>query len=241
MSRLLLLFDIDGTLLQRASDAHAAAVHEAIRTVWDVPDPGAARVEAAGRTDLEIVRAILLNLGVDAARIDAGMNDFRVAAGEAYARMVPADLSELVVPGMEAVLDELAHRDDVVLSLVTGNLEAIARLKLRAAGIGHRFAPGQGGFGSDDEDRSRLPGVARWRAGDGAGRAFARERTVVIGDTPRDIACARADGVRCVAVTTGPFAARELGDADAVVASPGELPGAVARVVADGAGPPRPS
>lgn len=226
MSRLLLLFDIDGTLLERASEAHAAAVHEAIRAVWDVPDPRAARVEPAGRTDPEIVRAMLLDLGVDAARIDAGMNDFRVAAGEAYARLVPDDLSDRLVPGMEAVLDELAGREDVVLSLVTGNLETIARLKLRAAGIGHRFASGQGGFGSDDEDRSRLPGVARRRAGDGAG-PHPRERTVVIGDTPRDIACARADGVLCVAVTTGPYGASELGSADAVVGSARELPGAV--------------
>jgi len=230
VSRLLLLFDIDGTLLRGASDAHAAAVHEAIRAVWDVPDPRAARVEAAGRTDPEIVRAILLNLGVDVARIDAGMTDFRVAAGEAYARLVPDDLSQRVVPGMEAVLDELAVREDVVLSLVTGNLEAIARLKLRAAGIGQRFASGQGGFGSDDEDRAVLPGVARARAGDD-GRAFARERTVVIGDTPRDIACARADGLRCVAVTTGPYGASALADADAVIGSAGELPGVVERVV----------
>jgi phosphoglycolate phosphatase-like HAD superfamily hydrolase len=230
VSRLLLLFDIDGTLLERASEAHAAAVHEAIRAVWDVPDPRAARVEPAGRTDPEIVRAMLLDLGVDAARIDAGMNDFRVAAGEAYARLVPDDLSDRLVPGMEAVLDELAGREDVVLSLVTGNLETIARLKLRAAGIGHRFASGQGGFGSDDEDRSRLPGVARRRAGDGAG-PHPRERTVVIGDTPRDIACARADGVLCVAVTTGPFRASQLGGADAVVASAGELVTAVGRVV----------
>lgn len=231
MSRLLLLFDIDGTLLQGASDAHAAAIHEAIRAVWEVPDPRAARVEAAGRTDPEIVRAILLNLGLDAARIDGGMTDFRLAAGEAYARLVPDDLSGRVVSGMEAVLDELAGREDVVLSLVTGNLEAIARLKLRAAGIGHRFASGQGGFGSDDEDRSVLPGVARARAGDD-GRAFSRARTVVIGDTPRDIACARADGVRCVAVTTGPYGASALADADAVVGSAAELTEAVEQVLA---------
>jgi len=231
VSRLLLLFDIDGTLLQGASDAHAAAIHEAIRAVWEVPDPRAARVEAAGRTDPEIVRAILLNLGLDAARIDGGMTDFRLAAGEAYARLVPDDLSGRVVSGMEAVLDELAGREDVVLSLVTGNLEAIARLKLRAAGIGHRFASGQGGFGSDDEDRSVLPGVARARAGDD-GRAFSRARTVVIGDTPRDIACARADGVRCVAVTTGPYGASALADADAVVGSAAELTEAVEQVLA---------
>ena len=71
---------------------------------------------------------------------------------------------------------------------------------------------GQGGFGSDAEDRDELPPIARARAG-----GYPRERTIVIGDTPLDIACARADGVRVLAVATGIFAADELSDADAVV------------------------
>ena len=62
--------------------------------------------------------------------------------------------------------------------------------------------------------REQLPPIARARAGD-----WPRERTVVIGDTPRDIACARADGLRVVAVATGPFGVEELADADAVVDS----------------------
>jgi phosphoglycolate phosphatase-like HAD superfamily hydrolase len=105
------------------------------------------------------------------------------------------------------------------LSLVTGNLEPIARLKLRAAGLGGWFADGQGGFGSDSEDRSDLPAVARRRAGAAwnGGAPWPRERTVVVGDTPRDIACARADGVRVVAVATGPFAAADLHGADVVL------------------------
>ena len=103
----------------------------------------------------------------------------------------------------------------MLLSLVTGNLEAVARMKLRAAGIGDRFPSGQGGFGSDHEDRTELPAVARARAGAG-GDPHPRERTLVIGDTPRDIACARADGVRCVAVAGGPYPPEALADADAV-------------------------
>ena len=90
--------------------------------------------------------------------------------------------------------------------------EPVARRKLACAGIGHYFAAGQGGFGSDSEDRGELPAVARARAG-----GWPRERTVVIGDTPRDIACARADGVRVIAVATGPYSAEALADADAVV------------------------
>jgi len=80
----------------------------------------------------------------------------------------------------------------------------VARLKLRRAGLERWFRSGQGGFGSDSEDRVSLPPLARRRAGT-PGRPYPREQTLVIGDTPRDIACARADGLRCVAVTTGPF------------------------------------
>ncbi len=98
------------------------------------------------------------------------------------------------------------------LALVTGNLEPVAHRKLAAAGIGHFFARGQGGFGSDAEERGELPAIARARAG-----GWARERTVVIGDTPRDIACARVDRVRVIAVATGPYTAEALADADAVV------------------------
>ncbi len=85
-----------------------------------------------------------------------------------------------------------------MLALVTGNYEPIARLKLRAAGIGGFFRRGQGGFGSDHEDRAMLPQIARRRAGDDDGNPWPRAQTAVIGDTPRDIACARADGVRVV-------------------------------------------
>jgi len=96
-------------------------------------------------------------------------------------------------------------------------------MKLRAAGIGKYFAGGQGGFGSDHEDRSELPAIARRRAGEGSGEPWPRERTILIGDTPRDIACARADGVRVVAIATGPYGVEELCEADAVTRHAREL------------------
>ncbi len=213
---LLLLFDIDGTLLHRASAEHATALHEAMHAVYGV-DTTRIRVEAAGRTDIEIARATLLSAGVSAARIEERFGVLRATAVEAYARHVPADLSTTVAPGMAELLARLAARDDVLLSLVTGNLEPIARLKLRAAGLEHYFPSGQGGFGSDSEDRTDLPPIARRRAGTRE-RPHPRERTVVIGDTPRDIACARADELRVVATATGPCRAEDLVGADAVVA-----------------------
>lgn len=213
---MLLLFDIDGTLLLKATAAHAAAVIEALRDVYGVTEP--AKVEAAGRTDYEIARAVCLLDGVTAARFDAGREAFRIACVEAYARLCPDDLSEFVAPGMPEVLDALATRDGTRLALLTGNLEPIARLKIGRAGLGHYFEPGQGGFGSDHEDRTELPAIARRRAGH-----YPRSKTVVIGDTPRDIACARADGVRCVAVATGPFGVDDLAKADVVLHSAREL------------------
>jgi phosphoglycolate phosphatase-like HAD superfamily hydrolase len=218
----LLLFDIDGTLLQKAAEAHRDAIHEALRTVHGVKDPVRQRgIEVAGCTDAEIARTLLTAAGISAQRIDERADDVRMAACSAYARLCPDDLSAHVTPGMSQLLERLAERADTVLALLTGNYEAIARLKLRRAGIGRFFPSGQGGFGSDHEQRTELPRIARRRAGDG--EPWPRERTVVIGDTPRDIACARADRVRIVAVATGPYGPDELRGADAVARDAREL------------------
>ncbi|MEJ7826497.1 MAG: haloacid dehalogenase-like hydrolase [Solirubrobacteraceae bacterium] len=220
---MLLLFDIDGTLLIGAADAHRDAIHEALRVVHGVSDPNRAGMQVAGRTDMDIARGLLTTAGVSAAVIDERADDVRIAACEAYARLRPDDLSATVAPGMTELLERLAARGDTILSLVTGNYEPIARIKLAAAGIGAHFARGQGGFGSDHEARAELPAIARRRAGEAGGEPWPRERTVLIGDTPRDIACARADGVRVVAIATGPFAIGELTAADAVARDAREL------------------
>ncbi len=229
---LLLLFDIDGTLLQKAHEAHRDALHAALAEVYGVRDPASAGVEAAGRTDGEIARDILTCAGVSAARAAARAAELRAAVCGAYAQLCPADLSGHVAPGIVELLELLAWRDDVRLSLVTGNFEPVARLKLERAGIGHHFPVGQGAFGSDHEDRTMLPAIARRRAGDDA-RPHPRERTVVIGDTPRDVACARADGVRCLAVASGPYPAAELRGADAVAGGGEELRTLIAGLLGD--------
>jgi phosphoglycolate phosphatase len=224
---LLLLFDIDGTMLLKASAEHAASMHAALREVHGVDEPAAAGVAAAGRTDGEITRQILLRSGVSADRIDARAADVREVTCREFGHRCPPDLRDKVAPGMAELLDELAERDDVFSALLTGNFEPIARLKLERAGLGHHFAEGQGAFGSDHEDRAALPSIARQRAG--VNGPHPRERTVVIGDTPADIACARADGVRCLAVASGPFPPEDLRAADAVAADAGELAGLLAR------------
>jgi phosphoglycolate phosphatase-like HAD superfamily hydrolase len=223
---MLLLFDIDGTLMKGASGAHAAALLQALRNVHGVDLEGVKlTVSAAGRTDGEIARLYLLDAGISAARIDERAADVREECSRLYAGLCPADLSGMVVRGMPELLGSLSARDDVRLSLVTGNFEAVARLKLKAGGLGHWFARPQGAFGSDSEDRTMLPPIARRRAGEAAGlsTSWPRERTLVIGDTPRDIACAHADDLRCVAVTTGPHGREDLAGADLIADSTAEL------------------
>jgi phosphoglycolate phosphatase len=213
---LLLLFDIDGTLLSGATTAHSEALHEALHEVHGINTRGhGAGIDPAGRTDGEIARLLLLNAGVSALAIDEHADAVRSACGEAYARLCPPSLADTVIPGMAELVSELDGREGVRLSLVTGNYEPVGRLKLSRAGIGRHFPSGQGGFGSDSEDRAALPGIARKRAGHD-GVSHPRRRAIVIGDTPRDIACARADDLRCFAVTTGRYSAEQLSGADGV-------------------------
>jgi phosphoglycolate phosphatase len=220
---LLVLFDIDGTLLGRAAGAHAEALHDALHQIHRVDTRAHwAELAPAGRTDGEIARLLLLRAGVSARAIDEGAADVREACCEAYAHLCPPSLADKVLPGIADLVGWLAGREDARLSLVTGNYEPVARIKLMRAGLGRHFPSGQGGFGSDSEDRAALPAIARKRAGHN-GVSHPRTRTVVVGDTPRDIACARADELRCFAVTTGPHEAAELTGADGVASSPGAL------------------
>ena len=86
-------------------------------------------------------------------------------------------------------------------------------MKLRHYGLDHHFA--FGAYGSDKADRNLLGMIALERALAFTGRVYHPDQTLVIGDTPKDIACAHAMGARCLAVATGAFSAQELGDAGA--------------------------
>jgi len=199
------------------------ALYAALREVHCVDARKAHRtVSPAGRTDAEIARALLLDLGISAERIDERADDVCEHTSRAYVQLCTDDLSHTVLAGVTELLGWLSAQDGVRLALVTGNYEMVARLKLKRAGLARFFPSGLGAFGSDAEDRATLPHIARRRAGT-VGKPYPRDRTIVIGDTPRDIACARADGVRCIGVATGPYDVDELDGADAAVRDAGEL------------------
>ena len=126
---------------------------------------------------------------------------------------------------MEEALDFLAAQPGVLLGVATGNVRAAADKKLRRGGLHARFAVGVGGFGCDDRDRARLVarGIERARA---AGAVPADAPIAVVGDTPHDVAAARACGVMALAVATGGFSRAELAACapDAVFGTLAELP-----------------
>ena len=100
--------------------------------------------------------------------------------------------------GAMAAVDRLRASDAYVLGIVTGNVSTTAPVKLRAAGYDPGWFP-VGAYGSEAVDRNELPGLALERAIAYSGAALTAEDTVVIGDTPADIACARALGATAVA------------------------------------------
>ena len=210
----LILLDIDGTLLHGSPRAHTEALVGAIADVHGtrLGIADVAAIRPGGRTDQEIVRLVLSAAGVGPAEIDRGM---AAVAARAAARYPAAQAGSppRAAPDAASALSRLA-RAGVTLALLTGNLEPIARAKMARVGLDGFFPADEGAFGSDHERRDALVPVAIARA-----RAASRcaEPAVVVGDTPRDIACARAGGALCVAVTTGSHAAAELGGADAVV------------------------
>lgn len=195
----LILFDIDGTLLT-AGGAPRRAFRRALIGHFGT-DGDEERTDYSGKTDPQIVYEIMGGAGFDDDSIEAriaGLFDHYLAGLE---RELANDASHRVLPGAAEVVEALASDPRVVLGLVTGNVERGARLKLDRFDLWRRFVVGA--FGSDDRDRDRLPDIAIERARRLTGHDFARSRTVVVGDSPADVRCARAAGVVAVAVASG--------------------------------------
>ena len=217
----LLLWDIDGTLVRIGDlgrDPFQQAIVDAIGR--DLEPEFHRRVRMSGKTDPQIARELLIEAEVHADDVDTHLPDVLRRLEEhllaAEHRMQEAGHATV---GGEAVLTALAGRDDVVQSVLTGNLAANAVVKLRAFGLDRFLDFDIGAYGSDHHDREELVPIALAKATAKHGGPFRAEDTWVIGDTPRDFACAKAGGARCVLVATGGFARDELDGlgADAVL------------------------
>ena len=196
----LFLFDIDGTLVT-ARGAGRTAFNRALLEVFGTVGPAEAGYDFRGRTDLRILYDLMGAAGFAPDHIAARAQ----ACFATYVRELESVIGDggrvEILPGVPALVRALAARDDALVGLLTGNVEAGARIKLAPTGLWPLFQVGA--YGSDDIDRRSLPAIACERARALVGREFPFDRVTIIGDTPLDVDCARACGARAIAVATG--------------------------------------
>ncbi len=205
-SHRILLFDIDGTLIDPAGEG-ALCLRRALEDVYGRSGP-VETYDMAGKTDWRILTDVMRLAGLDEADIESARAD----AFDAYARHVEAAAPTLkmrVLPGVMDLLAQLTADPRFLLGLVTGNVREAVPFKLRAAGLD----PGIftfGAFGSEHMDRNQLPALALYRLGQQLGFSVPPESVLVIGDTPYDIACARHTGVQVLCVASGTYPRQAL-------------------------------
>ncbi|HEY3210101.1 MAG TPA: HAD family hydrolase [Actinomycetota bacterium] len=200
--RRLILWDIDGTLISGGPFTRRAfdlAIASALGR-----EPGEHGVSFGGKTDPQIALEILAAQAITAddarGRLPAVMQALEREMGAAV------DLLRLdgsVLPGVRPLLERLRQRPGVLQTVLTGNVEGNARLKVGAFGLDGFLDLDVGVYGSDGEDRTTFVPLALQKVESRRGARIDPDAVWVVGDTARDLACARAGGARCLLVATG--------------------------------------
>lgn len=212
----LVLFDIDGTLLL-SGGAGVRAMTRAFAGEFGVNDAFQG-MPIAGFTDSFLLSRAMERAGIE--DTPAAHDRFRAA----YLALLPEEIQKPgtgqkgLMPGVSALLAQLSYQEEVHSALLTGNYEAAAHVKLRHFGVGDFFS--WGAFGEDSPDRAELARLAVARAATRDIPSHIRSNVVVVGDTPHDIACARAINARVLAVATGGYSVEQLTAAGADVVLP---------------------
>jgi phosphoglycolate phosphatase-like HAD superfamily hydrolase len=229
MGRRLILWDIDGTLVWWGPIGRGVfddAIHEVVGL-----DPAGHGVSMGGKTDpqiaLEIMSTLALEDGEAAGHLPLVLDSLhrRTAEAEAEFRITGG-----THPGVEEVLARLALVPGVLQTVLTGNVEPNMRVKLGVFGLDRWLDLDVAATGSDSPDRRELVPVAMRRVAERRRISFDPDEVWVVGDTPRDLECARVVGAHCALVATGrnpgdldgqgaDVVWRDLSDVDAVVAT----------------------
>ena len=201
MTPLLVLFDIDGTLLVGGDPLSNAAFLPALRELYpvDPPEDAVSLVDHPGQTCQRIAREVLRAEGLQDDAIDERLGAWCALYAERYVQLLAqAETTQWkAAPHAHKALTRLSEAG-IRLVLLTGNPEPMARARMARLGLDPFFPEGQGAFGCDAEARTELIRIARERAG-----GHPLDRTVAVGDTPRDISGAHAAGIRAISVTPG--------------------------------------
>jgi phosphoglycolate phosphatase-like HAD superfamily hydrolase len=212
--RALILFDVDGTLVDMAG-AGRRALTFAIESVFGLDGIAehARRVRFQGKTDPVILAEIAAEAGIPRRDIEARTAELCAAYVRGLRRELERpDPRRRALPGVPELLEHLDRREGVFLGLLTGNLEEGARAKLGVFDL-NRFFP-DGGFASDHPDRNEIARLARFKLSRRFGMDFHPREVTVVGDTELDVACARANGYRAVAVDSGWVPREDLVEAE---------------------------
>jgi len=203
-----ILFDIDGTLID-SGGAGVMALNLAFQDLFSVSDAFRS-IKMAGKTDLQILNEglILHNIissnGVVPAFFECYITHLRKAMHASDGH---------VKAGIREALIELRKDEDLVLGLLTGNIEQGAMIKLEAFDLDRYFETGA--YGNDDADRNRLLPIAREKLKECRSLDIDYQDCIVIGDTPRDVECSKPYGAYSIGVATGPYSYARLEEAGA--------------------------
>jgi len=204
MADSLILWDIDGTLVNM-DRAGERALLLAIKEIYGRDLGLELPVDLRGRTDTSIARDLLVYLSIPGGTEEE--KRFREAYLARLPHTLPAGKAKVLV-GIHDALEAIHAHPEIHQALLTGNLEAGAKLKLSFLDIWKYFE--FGAFADDSHIRDELGPFALARAKEKLGIAFPPDRVWIIGDTPHDIACGKAIGAKTIAVATGAFTVEEL-------------------------------
>ena len=204
----LLLFDIDGTILLMKKRISRLVFSQMLKLMFGKDVPVSAMPNFAGMTDLQILRKIAENTNIDFIDINNSLEDIWLSLADVFAPYCTPQYIDLM-PGIIELIERISLMPEIQLGLLTGNFKKHAYLKLKSYNIDHFFPVGA--FGCDHENRNILPPLAINRANEYAGQEIYNiSNTLIIGDTPRDIECAKINNIPVLAVATGPFSKIDL-------------------------------
>jgi len=197
MNPKLLLFDIDGTLISARGIPKKAMAAVLTRRYPDFKYD--ISYDFSGRTDPQIIEHLLQfdNRDFSEILIREILHDFCVEMEKEFFDQIKPEIH----PGVEMLIQRMRVTENVFLGLVTGNVFEGARIKLESANLYQYFPVGS--YGDDSKDRNDLPPIAQKRAENHYRQFFSSENIWIIGDSIHDISCAKHNGLRCLAVSTG--------------------------------------
>ncbi len=205
MSKKLVLFDIDGTLV-RVRGISRQSLIDALREVFGT-EGTAATHNFAGKLDSVIIKEVMRATGLNDNDIQKGFEEAKRRYIQNFKEHARREHIE-VMAGIYELVEKLARQESVVLALLTGNFEESGRHKLALPELNDYFA--FGAFADDADTRNALPAVAVQRAFERTGICFTGKDVVIIGDTEHDVNCAKVLHSKCIAVATGHYTVSQL-------------------------------